>query len=120
MLVLFNRVQQDRARKHMSLRMQRYYAHFERIDRKMFRLDTRIYLDSRDDPKPHGKCVAAVVAKNPSSASARSIGVWDRLDLKHDRLLPSVRNRFLAAYRKANKRAPYGAYVRVLEPVLFV
>lgn len=90
-----------------------YYARFEFIDGHFFRFDTRIYLDSQDHPDPDGKCVAAVVGKNPGSAYARSIGVWDRLDLRQDKLLPSVRHRFLAAYRDASKRVPDGAYVRV-------
>jgi len=90
-----------------------YFARFEAIDGHVFRFDTRIYLDSCTHPEPDGVCVAAVVGKNPGSARTTSVGHWGPLRLAGDKLLPSVRNRFLAAYAVAKKTVPNAAYVRV-------
>ncbi len=90
-----------------------YYARFESIDGHLFRFDTRIYIDSRQHPKPDGHCVAAVVGKNPGSARPVDGGLWTFIDLNHDNFLPSVRRRFLEAYRAIGKPVPDGAFVRV-------
>jgi hypothetical protein len=90
-----------------------YHGRFEIIDGNLFRFDTRIYFDARTRSEPDGTCVTAVIGKNPGSATATPVGSWAPLELSHDQLLPSLRNRFLAAYAAAKKKVPDGAYVRV-------
>ena len=113
------RLRRSRARKHRFEKMftttwpVSYYAKFENIDGHQFRFDTRIYLDFCAHPEPDGVCVAAVVGKNPGSARTTSIGHWGPLMLDGDKLLPSIRNRFLTAYAAAKKSVPSAAYVRV-------
>jgi hypothetical protein len=90
-----------------------YYAHFSNVNGELFRLDTRIYLNNCDQPSPDDTCVAAVVGKNPGSAVPRRLGSLARLDLNKDNMLPRVRNDFIAAYEKAGKQIPKGAFIRV-------
>jgi hypothetical protein len=54
---------------------------------------------SKHDPQESGKCVGAIVGKNPGSAKPTQLGVWGPLNLDGDKMLPSVRNRFVAAYK---------------------
>jgi len=90
-----------------------YFALFTNVDGELFRLDTRIYLNEFDQPSQNDACVAAVVAKNPGSAAPKSLGILARLQLGNDKMLPTVRNHFIAAYKKAGKAIPQGAFVRV-------
>ena len=55
----------------------------------------------------------AIIGKNPGSAKANRFGVWAPLQLDRDTMLPTVRNTFRAAYSKARKQIPSGAYVQV-------
>ncbi len=91
------------------------YARFEERAGQLFRYDTRIYLsDDLEQFEAGGKCVGAVVGKNPGSARPKlTDGRWARLDLAGDKMLPSVRNRFVEAYRRAQKPIPADAYVQV-------
>src|SRR5687768_2305947 len=90
-----------------------YFANFQRCGGALFRLDTRIYLNDHDAPSKHDVRIAAVVAKNPGSAKPRALGRLAPLTLAGDKMLPSVRNRFRAAYSTAKKVSPQGAYVQV-------
>jgi hypothetical protein len=90
-----------------------YYALFTKVNGKLFRLDTQIYLNESDQPRAEDTCVAAVVAKNPGSAVPRNLGVFERLQLNEDKMLPRVRNDFIAAYEEAGKEIPEGGFVRV-------
>ena len=58
-------------------------------------------------------CVGAIVAKNPGSAKSRQLSVLAPLDLDGDKMLPSVRNRFIDAYKQAEKALPFNSYVQV-------
>jgi len=101
------------ARKDDDIAMDWYYACFEKIKGQLFRFDTRIYLGP-DEPEPaQGVCVAAIIGKNPGSARPRELNQWGPLHLTGDKLLPSVRNRFIDAYKAAKKAPPRNAYVRV-------
>ncbi|GAB5407098.1 MAG: hypothetical protein Aurels2KO_53290 [Aureliella sp.] len=93
---------------HMS-----FFAQFERHERRLFRLDTRIYLHDDVSPSSDDQCVAAVIAKNPGSAVPTKLGKLTRLTLDGDKLLPTVRNRFIDAYSIAKLDIPTGAFVRV-------
>ena len=90
-----------------------YYATFTGCDPKKFRFETRIYLeDLREElSKPTGQCVAAVVCKNPGSASEiypdRS-GRWALI--RKDNTLTRIRNIFRDAY---GDDIPPGAFVKV-------
>jgi hypothetical protein len=42
-----------------------------------------------------------------------AVGRWHELDLRKDRMLPSVRNRFVSAYQHARIPIPRPAYIRV-------
>ena len=90
-----------------------YFAKFEKLGGAIFRFDTRIYLTNDALDSGAGKCIAAVVGKNPGSASSTSFGVLSPLELFGDNMLPSVRNRFVEAYRRASKPVPLGAFVRI-------
>ena len=90
-----------------------FFAQFERHERRLFRLDTRIYLHDEASPSSDDQCVAAVIAKNPGSAAPTKLGKLTQLKLDGDKLLPTVRNRFVDAYSIAKLRIPVGAFVRV-------
>lgn len=89
-----------------------YYARFESHAGQRFRFDTRIYL-GKHDADEGGECVGAIVGKNPGSAKSIQLGVLAPLSLDGDKMLPSVRNRFVAAYQKAGKSIPANAFVQV-------
>ncbi len=89
-----------------------YYARFEKISGHLFRFDTRIYIANQHETDP-GLCIAAIVGKNPGSAMPQMRGVLSPLSLTNDKMLPSVRNRFTAAYDLAGLPVPKNAYVQV-------
>jgi hypothetical protein len=89
-----------------------YYARFETIADYMFRFDTRIYL-GKHSADEDGECVGAIIGKNPGSAKPTQFGVLASLNLDGDKMLPSVRNRFLSAYQQAGKVIPENAFVQV-------
>jgi hypothetical protein len=89
-----------------------YYARFENINNRLFRFDTRIYLGKHDHNLP-GKCVGAIIGKNPGSAKPTQLGSLSPLNLDGDKMLPSVRNRFIAAYQSMGKEIPENAFVQV-------
>jgi hypothetical protein len=86
---------------------------FRRVGRSVFRLDTRIYLADLPAHRDDGQCVGAVVGKNPGSARGTRLNVWEPLVLGNDKMLPYVRNRFLAAYERNGTRIPQFAFVQV-------
>lgn len=89
-----------------------YFAQFEKIDGQIFRFDTRVYLQPYQEE--HGStCVGAIVAKNPGSAIYRELGGWAPLELNGDRMLPTVRKRFINVYQKAGKEIPENSFIRV-------
>lgn len=90
-----------------------FYAEFRRHEGQLFRLDTRIYLTDRHSPQHSDQCLAAVVAKNPGSAKPNQLNSLTRLSLDGDKLLPTVRNRFLNAYALNHAQIPDGGFVRV-------
>jgi len=90
-----------------------YFAHFRMHEGHQFRLDTRIYLRESDEPCDRDTCVSAIIAKNPGSANPTQFNRLTRLSLDGDKLLPYVRNRFIAAYARSGSEIPNGAYIRV-------
>src|SRR5690606_19045287 len=60
-----------------------------------------------------GQCVGAIVGKNPGSAKPTRLSVLAELMLDGDKMLPSVRNRFISAYQATNSVIPNNAYVQV-------
>jgi hypothetical protein len=90
-----------------------YYAKFESHSGTIFRTDTRIYLNELPRGRTDGTCMAAIIGKNPGAASAFTVGVWGRLNLTGDKMLPNVRNIFLKAYMYAGKKIPKNAFVQV-------
>ena len=89
-----------------------YFAKFEKINGYLFRFDTRIYLVSYQDGT-ESQCIGAIVAKNPGSAIYKKLGKWSSLDLNGDKMLPTVRNRFINACAHAEKNIPINSFVRV-------
>ena len=90
-----------------------YYATFTGCDPKKFRFETRIYLeDLREElSRPIGLCVAAVVCKNPGSASEIYLDRSDRWALiRKDSTLTTIRNIFRDAY---GDDIPPGAFVKI-------
>jgi hypothetical protein len=78
-----------------------------------FRLDTRIYLQHRDVPASTDPCIGAIIAKNPGSAVPAGNGNLTTLTLNGDKMLPSVRNRFLKAYALSGEPIPKAGFVMV-------
>ena len=83
-----------------------------------YRHDTRIYLS----PPVSGTvdhCIAAVIGKNPGSATPATAPAPQHLhslalsSVKSDVTLSIIRNRFVNAFRLAGKAIPPGAYVQV-------
>lgn len=90
-----------------------FFARFRIHEGHQFRLDTRIYLRDGDKPGDSDTCVAAIIGKNPGSANPRRYDQLAELSLDGDKLLPCVRNRFVAAYAMAGLAIPQGAFIRV-------
>ena len=90
-----------------------FFAEFRMHEGHQFRLDTRIYLRESEGPCAADTCVAAIVAKNPGSANPTQFNRLARLSLDGDKLLPYVRNRFLAAYENLGSQIQDGSYIRV-------
>jgi len=90
-----------------------YYAQFDLHSNAVFRFDTRIYLNGNPVSRSDGICVAAIVAKNPGSASAVTMGEWQPLNLSGDKMLSNVRNIFIKACELAGKAISKGAFVQV-------
>ncbi|OLF75016.1 hypothetical protein AWH60_10305 [Pseudoalteromonas haloplanktis] len=89
-----------------------YVAKFKEIDGDLFRFDTRVYLNGYD-ANIDGACIAAIIGKNPGSASPTILDSLAPLDLDGDKLLPNVRNRFLSAFKQMGKTPPENSYVQV-------
>ena len=89
-----------------------YLARFEEIDSVLFRFDTRIYLNGYD-PKNNSNCVGAIIGKNPGSAVPSKLNELVPLELNGDKMLPTVRNRFIDGYKLAKKEIPPNCFVRV-------
>lgn len=89
-----------------------YLARFEEIDGVLFRFDTRIYLHGYD-PEKNSNCVGAIVGKNPGSAIPNALNELVPLELNGDKMLPTVRNRFIDGYKLANKEISLNSFVRV-------
>ncbi len=89
-----------------------YLARFEEINGVLFRFDTRIYLNDFDSSKA-SNCIGAIVGKNPGSAIPKTLNTLVQLELNGDKMLPTVRNRFLDGYKLANKEIPLNSFVRV-------
>ena len=62
-----------------------FYARFEKYDDCLLRFDTRVYLNGTPQPQKDGKCVAAVIGKNPGSAKPSNGSEWQALDLDGDK-----------------------------------
>lgn len=90
-----------------------FFAEFRIHEGHQFRLDTRIYLRGCDKPGTNDTCVAAIIGKNPGSANPKKYDELAELSLDGDKLLPYVRNRFIAAYELAGSAIPQGAFIRV-------
>jgi hypothetical protein len=90
-----------------------YYAEFKPHSGNVFRWDARIYLKELPCNSADGQCVASVIGKNPGLAESHSSDNWGKLELSGDKLLPTVRNIFLAAYERSGKRIPFQAFVQI-------
>jgi len=89
-----------------------YFARFEKVDGVLFRFDTRIYLNGYD-PSKNSSCVGAIVGKNPGSAIPKTLSELVPLELNGDKMLPTVRNRFIDGYKLAKKKISLNSFVRV-------
>jgi hypothetical protein len=89
-----------------------YVAKFQEVEGALCRFDTRIYLWSHN-PSKDSVCVGAIVGKNPGSAMPSRLGELAPLELRGDKMLPTVGNRFMEAYAIAKKPLPQNSYVRV-------
>lgn len=96
--------------------MSNFWAKFKIEDSKLYRFDTRIYLNKIDNPENNDVCIGAVVGKNPGSAKPTRIenNSLQKINLDGDKLLPTVRNIIQKSYRKNDQGLPTGHYVQVL------
>jgi len=89
-----------------------YWARFERNNGNIYRYDTRIYIDDIDKILDTDECIGSIVGKNPGSALPKN-GVFDKIceiDLRNDKLLPTVRN----LIKKGNPKLGERKYIQVL------
>ena len=93
--------------------MPHFFAQFRQMGNIWIRHDTRIYLSDFNDTRPAGRCLGAIVGKNPGSAKAASED-WGTLRLDGDKMLPNVRNILVQAFARAGKTPPPDAYFQVL------
>lgn len=96
--------------------MSEFWAKFIKIDKEVFRFDTRIYLAAVKQPQPNDHCIGAIVGKNPGSAEwSNNISLeLQYINLNGDKLLPTVRNIIRKAYETSGKQLPKNSYVQVL------
>ena len=94
--------------------MSNFWARFEKINGRLFRYDTRIYLQPVNNIETSDICLCAVVGKNPGSAKGEPSATLKEINLDGDKLLPTVRNIFLKAYQDADKELPERSYIQVL------
>jgi hypothetical protein len=96
--------------------MSHYWAEFKRIDRHIFRFDTRVYLEDISIPKSGDICIGALVGKNPGSAKASKIGKQglQPILLDGDKLLPTLRNVVKKAHEHKGKQPNPRSYIQVL------
>lgn len=75
-------------------------------------MDTKIYLNGSPSSQGDGQCVAAIVGKNPGSASAGVVSAgWG--SLVEDNTLRYIGNRFRNAYQIVKRPIPELAYLQV-------
>ena len=77
-----------------------YWAKFENIGNNIHRYDTRVYLIEINKPSDNDKCLGAIVGKNPGSARGTISNKLVNIHKNGDKLLGTVRNIFLEAYKK--------------------
>lgn len=89
---------------------------FKENENNLFRLDTRVYLNSVRKPSSDDQCVGAVVGKNPGSAIPSSFdsNTYQKIVLDKDQLLPNIKSIFRKAYLYSNKSIPKNSYVQIL------
>jgi len=91
-----------------------YFADYKRSKGNIFRLDTRIYLHHEANPrKSTGRCIAAVIAKNPGAAGPKGKGGWGPVQTSKNDLLTIVRDCFIKAYDRGGKSIRRDVYVKV-------
>lgn len=92
--------------------MGHYWAKFKRLDGKLYRFDTRIYIENVDGILENDECIGAIVGKNPGSAKPKEsvLKEFCEIELKNDKLLPTVRSLIAKSESKPMGRK----YVQVL------
>jgi len=92
-----------------------YWACFKNIHGKIFRFDTRIYIQSIDKPSDKDECIGAVIGMNPGSAKPRDIKnkKIQEIIIGKDKTLPNIKSIFLKAYKKTNLNIMH-KYIQVL------
>ncbi len=91
-----------------------YWATFENIENNIHRFDTRVYLKQIQKPSNNDICLGAIVGKNPGSARGTISNKLVNIHKNGDKLLGTVRNIFLEAYKKCGKEIPENSYIQVL------
>lgn len=95
--------------------MSLYWAKFGSINGETFRLDTRIYLNDISRPNNRDVCIGAIVGKNPGSAKPSIMNSSiQEIVLDGDKLLPTVRNIVLKAYRMSGRSVAEKGFIQVL------
>jgi hypothetical protein len=93
-----------------------FWAEFQKDKQAVFRIDIRIYFDEISFPDRNDICIGAIVGKNPGSAKASYLnrpGLQPIL-LDGDKLLPTVRNIVVKAYRLKGENPNHPSYIQVL------
>lgn len=94
--------------------MTNFWARFEEVNGNIYRYDTRIYIKPVNDAREEDICLGAIVGKNPGSAKGKVSSDLKEINLDGDKLLPTVRNIFIKAYKLANIELPERSYIQVL------
>jgi len=93
-----------------------YWAQFENINGAMFRFNTRVYLQPIAKPSPTDVCIGAFIGKNPGSAQPTNpkVSTLQRIQLGNDKMLATIRNIMIKAYKAAGIEILPNSYIQVL------
>ena len=93
-----------------------FWAQFKEFNKELFRFDTRIYLEPILKPSfTDDICIGAIIGKNPGSAKPSSNkSTLQPIELNDDKLLPTVKNIIIDAYKDAGIILTKNKYIQVL------
>lgn len=90
-----------------------YFAKFNRENKIILRVNTRIYFGREKPNSRDGKCLGLVILKNPGSANPTNIGEWSEIQIGNDKALPWIANAYSTVLKELNLVIDENSYLRV-------